>query len=167
MANFWENDPVVQGDTGTNFWEKDPVVEREEPQEEAPKEATIGGEAVKSFKQMGSAYQTAYETLAGDPEAAVRAGMKRREQFIKEYGQTRGLEEFLKVYGEDGMLAAGAEFASQVPTALAGQTATLGSMAVMGKLGAGAGAAIGTAIPYFNFFPNNRFYLNHSCFSLY
>ena len=96
MANFWENDPVVQGDTGTNSWEKDPVVEREEPQEEAPKEATIGGEAVKSFKQMGSAYQTAYETLAGDPEAAVRAGMKRREQFIKEYGQTRGLEEFRK-----------------------------------------------------------------------
>jgi hypothetical protein len=147
MANFWENDPEVKSGDASNFWENDPVVEerkREEPKEE-PKEATASGEAVKSFKQMGSAYQTALGTFTGDPEAAVREGMKRQQEYIKQYGQARGLEEFTKAYGENGIFAAGAEALSQIPTALSGQAANLATIVGGGRLGAMVGAPLGPA----------------------
>jgi hypothetical protein len=114
-------------------------------QEEQPKEATVSGEAVKSFKQMGSAYQTALGTFTGDPETALRAGRERQQEFIKQYGQARGLEEFTKAYGENGILAAGAEALSQIPTALSGQTANLASIVGGGRVGAMLGAPLGPA----------------------
>lgn len=109
---------------------------------EQPKEATVGGEAVKSFKQMGSTYQTLLGTITGDTEAATRAASKRQEELTKEYGQTRGLKEATEAYDRDGVLAAGAEVASQVPQALAGQTANLTTMAAGSKAGAIAGTAV-------------------------
>lgn len=113
---------------------------------EQPKEATIGGEAVKGFKRMGSAYQTALGTITGDTEAATRAAMKREEELTKEHGQARGLKETTEAFQKDGVLAAGAEVASQIPTALAGQVANLTTMGVGAKAGAIAGTPFGGPI---------------------
>lgn len=128
----------------TGPWSQYQNVAQEEPKEE-PKEATASGEAIKSFKQMGSAYQTALGTFTGDPEAALRAGRERQQEYIKQYGQARGLEEFTKAYGENGILAAGAEALSQVPTALSGQAANLTAIVGGGRLGAMVGAPLGPA----------------------
>ena len=110
--------------------------------ESEPPEATVSGEIAKGFGRYVSSYETGLDTLTGDTEAAVRAGMQRQEDLVKEYGQARGLEEFKQAYGEGNYLAAGKELLSQVPTALGGQAATLASMAAMGK----AGSMIGTAV---------------------
>jgi len=138
MANFWEKDPEVE--VGGDFWAKDlPVGERVVPIESEPPEATVTGEAIKGFKRYGSSARTGLETFTGDPEEAVRAGMKRQEEFIQQYGQARGLEEFKKAYGEGNYLAAGKEFLSQIPTAVAGQAGTLATMAGFGRVGAVVG----------------------------
>jgi hypothetical protein len=117
---------------------------------EQPKEATVSGEAVKGFKRMGSAYQTLLGTITGDTEAATRAAEKREEELTKKYGQTRGLKETTEAYQRDGVLSAGAEVASQIPTALSAQTANLATMGVGAKVGAIAGTkflpGIGTGV---------------------
>ena len=117
---------------------------------EQPKEATVSGEAVKGFKRMGSAYQTLLGTITGDTEAATRAAEKREEELTKEYGQARGLKETTEAFERDGVLSAGAEVASQIPTALSAQTANLATMGVGAKVGAIAGTkflpGIGTGV---------------------
>ena len=124
------------------------------PVEPEPPEATVTGEAVKGVKRYVSSYKTGIGTLTGDTETAVREGMKRQEDLVKEYGQTRGLEEFKQAYGEGNYLAAGKELLLQVPTALAGQAGTFASIAGGARIGAmvgtavlpGIGTASGTAI---------------------
>jgi hypothetical protein len=138
MANFWENDPVVSGDDSSKFWENDPVVGAKKP-----KEATVGGEFAKGFERMAGSYRTALETLTGDPETAVRAAIKREEELTQKRGQARGLKETVEAYEKDGVLSAGAEVASQVPTALAAQGANLTAMGLGAKAGSVAGAPLG------------------------
>ena len=116
------------------------------------KEATALGEAAKSVEQMGSAYQTAFGTFTGDPVAAVREGIARKEDLERKYGTTRGLNEAVAAYdtaggGVSGALSATGETLSQVPQALAGQTANLGAMWAGAKAGTAIGATAGTAIP--------------------
>jgi hypothetical protein len=110
---------------------------------EQPKEATIGGEVAKGFERMGSAYQTLAGTITGDTEAATRAAMKREEELTQRRGQARGLKETTEAFERDGVVAAGAEVASQVPQALAGQTANLVTMGAGAKTGTLLGAPLG------------------------
>lgn len=129
----------------TGPWTQYQNISKEESEEvqPEPKEATVGGEAVKGFKRMGSAYQTLVGSITGDTEAATRAAMKREEEFTKEHGQARGLNETRKAYEERGVLGAGAEVASQIPTALSGQAANLVTMGAGAKAGALAGTPFG------------------------
>jgi hypothetical protein len=108
----------------------------EEVQPEEPKEATAGSELLAGGERYASSYKTALGTFTGDPETAVREGIKRQEDIVRRRGQTRGLKETTEAFEKDGIIAAGAEVASQVPAALTGQGANL---AVMGA-GALAGA---------------------------
>ena len=119
------------------------------------KEATSLGEAAKSVEQMGSAYQTAFGTFTGDPVAAVREGVARKEDLERKYGSTRGLKEAISAYdtaggGVSGALSATGETLSQVPTAVTGQFANLATLAAGAKAGAVAGAGLGSiALPGF------------------
>lgn len=122
----------------TGPWTQYQNLSKEEPDElpEQPKEATAGSELLAGGERYASSYKTALGTFTGDPETAVREGIKRQEDIVRRRGQTRGLKETTEAFEKDGIIAAGAEVASQVPAALTGQGANL---AVMGA-GALAGA---------------------------
>jgi len=141
MANTFSFEEALQPQASEGFSFEDALL-KEEPEE--PKEATVRGEAIKGFKRMGSAYQTLVGSIT-DPEAATRAAIKREEELTKEYGQQPGLKEAIQAYERDGVLAAGAEVASQIPSALSGQAANLLAIGAGAKTGAVAGAPLGPA----------------------
>jgi hypothetical protein len=141
MANTFSFEEASQPQASEGFSFEDALL-KEEPEE--PKEATVRGEAIKGFKRMGSAYQTLVGSIT-DPEAATRAAIKREEELTKEYGQQPGLKEAIQAYERDGVLAAGAEVASQIPSALSGQAANLLAIGAGAKTGAVAGAPLGPA----------------------
>ena len=141
MANTFSFEEASQPQASEGFSFEDALL-KEEPEE--PKEATVRGEAIKGFKRMGSAYQTLVGSIT-DPEAATRAAIKREEELTKEYGQQPGLKEAIQAYERDGVLAAGVEVASQIPSALSGQAANLLAIGAGAKTGAVAGAPLGPA----------------------
>lgn len=113
---------------------------------EQPKEATVGGELLAGGERYASSYKTAVDAFTGDPVAATREAIKRQEDIVRRRGQARGLDETRKAYEERGVLGAGAEVASQIPTALSGQGANLAVMGVGAKAGAIAGTPFGGPI---------------------
>jgi len=111
-----------------------------------PKESTIGSEFVRGAKQLFSTSRTGIGALAS-PEEAARAGVERSQQIAAEAGEGPSLAAVRKAYEERGLLPAVGEVVSQIPRAVAGQVPQLAAMAGGAKLGAMAGAGVGSVVP--------------------
>lgn len=110
---------------------------------QAPRQSTIGSELVRGGRQLASSIRTGIEALGESPEAAAQRGVARGQAIGAEAGEGPSLEAVKRAYETKGILPAAGEALSQIPRALAGQGAQLGTMAA----GARAGAALGALAP--------------------
>jgi|LakMenEpi03Aug12_release.lakeMendotaPanAssembly.Ray.scaffolds.fasta_scaffold02703_3 hypothetical protein len=120
-----------------------------------PRQTPIGG--IAGALGMGveapiSSVRTGLESLLGG-NAAVEAGLGRREKLGEKYAEQPGFEQVKKAYEERGIFPAIGEYISQVPAALAEQTpqmaATIGAARVGGAFGGLPGAITGAVAPSF------------------
>jgi len=113
-------------------------------QPQAPKtKEGVGTSVRRGVEQLGSAFQTAYESVTkGGEEAAIRA-QERQADIQRRLGEGASLERLKKVYEERGILPAAGELVSQIPQAIAEQAPNIA--ATLG--GAAAGAAAGSVVP--------------------
>jgi len=109
-------------------------------------ESTIMGEIVRGGKQLASSVRTGLGSLTA-PEEAALAGLERGEKIAAEAGEGPSFAAVRKAYEERGLLPAAGEVASQIPRAVAGQLPQLAAMAGGARLGAMAGAGIGSVVP--------------------
>jgi hypothetical protein len=109
---------------------------------QAPKQSTIGSEFVRGAKQLGSSTLTGLQALVGSPEEAAQRGVARGQAISEAAGEGPSFEAVKKAYEDKGLLSAAGEAVSQIPRALAGQGAQLGTMAAGARLGAMAGSAV-------------------------
>lgn len=108
--------------------------------QEAPQKSGIAGAIGKGFESAVSSGRTALESLAGTPEEAAQAGLKRQEKLGEKYADQVSLEKVKEAYNKDGILSAAKEAIGQIPAAIAEQAPQLGA-----TLGAArAGAALGS-----------------------
>jgi polyhydroxyalkanoate synthesis regulator phasin len=111
-----------------------------------PAESTVLGEIVRGGKQLASSVRTGLGSLTA-PEEAALAGLERGEKIAAEAGEGPSFAAVRKAYEERGFLPAAGEVASQIPRAVAGQLPQLAAMAGGARLGAMAGAGIGSIVP--------------------
>ena len=107
----------------------------------------------RGAEQLGSAAQTAYESITrGGEEAAIRA-QERQADIQARLGTGASLESVKQAWEQPGFLPVAKEVGSQILPAIAEQLpnigATLGGAAIGGIRGGLPGAMIGAAIPSF------------------
>lgn len=112
----------------------------------APKQSTIGSELVRGGRQLASSIRTGIEAAAGSPEEAAQRGLARSQVIGYEAGEGPSFEAVKRAYQDRGLLPAAGEALSQIPRALAGQGAQLGTMAAGARLGAMAGSAVAPGV---------------------
>ena len=127
------------------------------------KEASALGQLVGGAKQVASDYKTAIQSLGSQENAnqAALAELQREQEIGQEVGHVRGIPEVKKAYGKEGILGATKEIGSQIPGAIAGSGAQMGTtiggniiggLATRNPLGAYAG---GFAALYPQFYMQN------------
>lgn len=89
-----------------------------------------------------SSGRTALEAALSPEEAAI-AGLERRQELSKEYGEGLTLEDLKRIYEQEGLLAAAKEVASEIPSAIGEQIPNIGATVAGARLGAMAGAPLG------------------------
>jgi hypothetical protein len=105
-----------------------------------PSEDTLIGSATRGFKSMVGSEQTGIASLFDANKAALE-GLERQKKIAQEHPSEDSWERVKKAYNEKGVGSAVAEYARQIPYALAEQTPQLAQT----MAGASAGAA--TPIP--------------------
>jgi hypothetical protein len=106
------------------------------------KQEGVSGSFKKGVEQLISTGRTALESLTGSPEEAALAAQKRQADIESRYGEGASLERLKQAYADKGILAAGKELASQIPTAIAEQVPNIGSTIASGLAGAAAGSVV-------------------------
>jgi hypothetical protein len=109
-----------------------------------PPESTFGGQLMRGGESLFSAIRTAGEATFGDDEAAALAGLERSEDIAQRYGEGPTLQ---KVLDAEGILPTVGTALGQIPQAVAGQGAQILSTVAAAKMGAVAGAGIGSFFP--------------------
>lgn len=102
-----------------------------------PPESTIGGEFMRGAESLASAFRTTAGAVLGDEEEAALAALERSEDIAQRYGEGPS---FQAVREAEGVLPTVGTALSQIPRAVAGQGAQLGTTAA----GAASGAALGS-----------------------
>ena len=102
----------------------------------------VSGSFKKGVEQLVSTGRTALESITGSPEEAARAAQERQADIESRYGEGASLERVKQAYADKGILGAGKELVSQIPTAIAEQGANLGSTVASGLAGAAAGSVV-------------------------
>ena len=105
-----------------------------------PPESTIGGEFMRGAESLASAFRTTAGAVLGDEEAAALAALERSEDIAQKYGEGPS---FQAVREAEGVVDTVGTALSQIPRAVAGQGAQLGTTAAS----TAAGAALGSFIP--------------------
>jgi hypothetical protein len=106
------------------------------------KQEGVSGSFKKGVEQLISTGRTALESVTGSPEEAALAAQKRQADIESRYGEGASLERLKQAYADKGILAAGKELASQIPTAIAEQVPNIGSTIASGLAGAAAGSVV-------------------------
>jgi hypothetical protein len=88
-----------------------------------PKQSTIGGELKRGIEQLVSSSVTGVSSLAGSPEEAALAGLRRGERIGTEAGEGPSLERLKRIFDEQGFLEASKAAVGDVPRILAGEGA--------------------------------------------
>jgi hypothetical protein len=107
--------------------------------EPPPRDSTMTEEFMRTLRGTLSSGRTGIASLLGDEEAQALAGLERSEAISQDYGVGPSLEQVKETYDEEGLLAAIAEGARQVPRFVTQQLPTLAQ--------AIAGAKVGAMIP--------------------
>ena len=106
------------------------------------KQEGVSGSFKKGVEQLLSTGRTALESVTGSPEEAALAAQKRQADIESRYGEGASLERLKQAYADKGILAAGKELVSQIPTAIAEQVPNIGSTIASGLAGAAAGSVV-------------------------
>jgi hypothetical protein len=93
-------------------------------------------EFMRTLRGTLSSGRTGIASLLGDEEAQALAGLERSEAISQDYGVAPSLEQVKETYGEEGLLAAIAEGARQVPRFVTQQLPTLAQAIAGAKTGA-------------------------------
>lgn len=102
-------------------------------------ESGILSSAVSGAKSLASSSLTAAKSLLGSSEEAATEGLERQKAIQEQYAPGTDPEAVRRAYEESGLLGAGKEVVSQIPTAIAETAPALVTMA----LGALAGSPLG------------------------
>lgn len=113
----------------------------QEPEKKTGMAAALG----KGTESLLSSSKTALQSMFGDATEAGKEGIKRGEQ--SQYADQVSLDKVKEAYNKNGLLSAAGEVARQVPLALAEQAPNIGASLAAGRLGAMAGAGIGSVVP--------------------
>jgi hypothetical protein len=133
--------PSVSPDGFVNPFEYAPVKKPEPP----PKEGHMAN-VQRGAESMLSSQRTALESIAGGNEAA-EAARKRQEDIAKRLGQPDRFEKVKTAYEKEGLLPAIGEYIKQVPGALEEQAPQIAEQMIASRLGAAAGAGVGSVVP--------------------
>lgn len=134
----------IEGPEGASDAEVAQAVLSQYPEAGQPiRQSTIGSELKRGAKQLASSVRTGIESLGSSPEEAAVRGVERGQAISQEAGEGVSLDAVKRAYEQRGLLSAAGEVASQIPRALAGQGAQLGTLAAGARLGAMAGAPFG------------------------
>lgn len=131
----------VNGPEGATPEQVISVVQANLAQQKGPEGGIIGA-AKRGAESLVSSGQTALESIFGDEEEAVRAGMQRQEEIARKYEEPASLERVKQAYAERGVLGGAGEVASQVAPTISEQVPQLAAMAASARAGAMAGARI-------------------------
>lgn len=105
-----------------------------------PKQKTgFTGAVQKGVEQAGSTAQTAYESIVGSPEAAVKAGAERQKAAEEKYDVGTSLQKVKDIYNQPeggGILPAAKEIVTNIPEAIGEQVGPSGSIIAGSMLGA-------------------------------
>jgi hypothetical protein len=93
-------------------------------------------EFMRTLRGTLSSGRTGIASLLGDEEAQALAGLERSEAISQDYGVAPSLEQVKETYDEEGLLAAIAEGARQVPRFVTQQLPTLAQAIAGAKVGA-------------------------------
>ena len=101
-----------------------------------PRESTMTEEFMRTLRGTLSSGRTGLASLVGDENEQARAGLERSAAISEGYGIGPSFERVKDVYDEEGLLAAIAEGAGQIPRYIAQQLPTLAQAAAGAKAGA-------------------------------
>jgi hypothetical protein len=104
--------------------------------EPPPRDSTMTEEFMRTLRGTLSSGRTGIASLLGDEEAQALAGLERSEAISQDYGVAPSLEQVKETYDEEGLLAAIAEGARQVPRFVTQQLPTLAQAIAGAKVGA-------------------------------
>ena len=127
----------AQAPTGESVADRLRSVYANRPAYEAPpRDSTMTEEFMRTLRGTLSSGRTGIASLLGDEEAQALAGLERSEAISQDYGVAPSLEQVKETYGEEGLLAAIAEGAKQVPRFVTQQLPTLAQAIAGAKVGA-------------------------------
>jgi hypothetical protein len=104
--------------------------------EAPPRESTMGEEFMRTLRGTLSSGRTGLMSLVGDENEQARAGLERSAAISEDYGVGPSFEKVKDVYDEEGLLAAIAEGAGQIPRYVTQQLPTLAQAIAGAKTGA-------------------------------
>lgn len=127
----------AQAPTGESVADRLRSVYSDRPAYEAPpRDSTMTEEFMRTLRGTLSSGRTGIASLLGDADAQALAGLERSEAISQDYGVAPSFEQVKETYGEEGLLAAIAEGARQVPRFVTQQLPTLAQAIAGAKAGA-------------------------------
>lgn len=115
-----------------------------EAKKEESKKSGILGALAKGAESTLAQTVAGAKTLFGDERAAAEEARRKQQDISSRYAEEVSFDKVREAYDKSGVLAAGAELASQVPKAIAEQAANIGTTMGGAFTGARLGAMAGT-----------------------